>query len=61
MILQAQARHLAEDIHRVQHFLQVDHADLKRPPLLFDHLAQGVRGRPVAAARVEIDEIHPHP
>ena len=59
-VLQTQARHLAEDVHGIQHFLQVDHADLEWPPLLFHHLAQRVGRRPVPAARVEIDEIHLH-
>jgi hypothetical protein len=54
-ILQAQAGHLAEDVHGVQNFLQVDHADFKRLLLLLHHLAQGIGCRPVAAACVEID------
>jgi hypothetical protein len=54
-ILQAQTGHLAEDVHGVQNFLQVDHADFKRLLLLLHHLAQGIGCRPVAAACVEID------
>ena len=59
-VLQTEAGHLAEDVHGIQHFLQVDHADLEWPPLLFHYLAQRVGRRPVPAAGVEIDEIHPH-
>jgi len=41
-ILQAQPRHLAEYVHRIQYFLQVDQPDFPPAPLLFHHLAQRI-------------------
>ena len=36
-IFSPDARQITEEIQRLQHFLQVDQADLPRPLLLFDH------------------------
>lgn len=56
-VLQPQAGNFAEDIQRVEEFLQVHHADLPRTPLARNDFAQRIGRAAVAAAGIEEDEI----
>ena len=57
-VLQAQAGELAEDVHGVQHFLQVDQADFERPSSAAPSPGLQRIGRgAMAAAGVEVEEI----
>jgi len=62
-VFQAQAGDLAEDVQRIEDFLQIDQADLPslargRPVLRIDHRFQRHGRGAMASAGVEIDKIN---
>jgi hypothetical protein len=58
-VLHAQAGELAENVDRIQEFLQIDQPDIEEAALSFDDALQRIGGRAMAAAGVEEDEIEP--
>ena len=56
-VLQADAGVLAENVERIEHFLQIHQPDFPRAPLLLNNRLERVSGRAMAAAGFEEDEI----